>query len=404
MNMHGMNRFSAARRTRGVSLIELMVAIAIASLVTLGLIQIFGASRVSSQLQEGLSRVQESGRFATQYMQRNLRMVGFMGCGADTGRAANGSLTNHFSMFADGSVPSGNQYRFQRPMEAFTAGTMSRPEELTDETSLVEGSDVLVLRVLSEESAPILTLSKAGAVLTATIGEPDAAFLPEPNDTVVLAMQNCRSANIFAGMLNGTTPGSGIVVDGAAEPNVYQDPTCGNCPWGFRVSNATFNAKALVGEPVLNAEVHRGEYIALFVKPSTANPGINSLWVRRFERNSTALGAAEELVEGIDNMQLRFGYDTSTTPDAQIDEYRTAAEVIAGSGSPTAIDDAWRRVLNVRIGFLVRSPGVAGVGANDDGTARTYELLGTTISPPNDRAIREVYETTIALRNRLFNS
>ena len=53
----GASSMASRASQRGVSLIELMVAITIAMLVTLGLIQIFGASRASSQMQEGLSRV-----------------------------------------------------------------------------------------------------------------------------------------------------------------------------------------------------------------------------------------------------------------------------------------------------------------------------------------------------------
>jgi type IV pilus assembly protein PilW len=378
-----------------------MVAIVIAGLLTLGLIQIFGASRASSQMQEGLSRVQENGRFATQYLQRQLRMVGFMGCAADSARMAQASFVNHLSRF-DGTVPGGNQYRFQRPIEAFTAGAMDPPAELAG-IPFVEGSDVLILRVLSEESIPVISISKVENVLNVIVGKPDAAFLPTPGSTAMLAMQNCRSADVFAGSLNGTGPGSLVIANGAAAPNVYLDPTCGSCAWDFRISNAFLNAKPLVGAASLNAEIHRAEYIALFVRVSPTT-GIPSLYVRRFLRNGTALGDPEELVEGVDNMQLRFGYDTSAVADGAIDEYRTAEEVVDGATDPSIVDNNWRRVLSVRVGLLMRSPDNAAVGVADGGDARTYTLLGVLLTPGNDGRMRQIYETTIALRNRLFNS
>jgi type IV pilus assembly protein PilW len=151
MKINKQNQLARINHSSGVSLIELLIALVIAGLLALGLVQIFGASRSTSQLQDGLSRVQENGRFVTQFMERQLRMVGFMGCGADTGRFTQESFVNHLALF-DGSVPDGNPYRFQRPIEAFTAGTMTATDELAAEP-IVDGTDV-ILRVLSDESTP----------------------------------------------------------------------------------------------------------------------------------------------------------------------------------------------------------------------------------------------------------
>lgn len=395
------NSFVRIRNTQtGVSLIELMIGLVIAGLIALGLVQIFGASSATSQMTEGLSRVQENGRFATQFLQRQLRMVGFMGCGADTGRFVQNSFVNHLTQF-DGTVPGGDKYRFQRPIEAFTAGVGAKPAELAAEL-IEDGTDVLILRVLSEESTPVVSISKASNTLTLLIGDPSAAFLPEPGKKVLFGLQNCRSADIFAGSLSGTTPGSTVGVDGKTSPNVYADPSVDNCgtapcPWDFRISNAFLNAKPLVGASNLNAEVHRAEYYALFIKKNPA--GIKSLYLMRFNRKAATLDPAEEFIEGVENMQLLFGFDTSATSDGAIDEYKTAAEVVAGAGTKEAEDERWRHVLSVRVGLLIRSPGRA--GAKD----HTYKILDTEYTPAdNDGAIREVYETTIALRNRLFNS
>ncbi len=393
-------RFPLRRGHRGLSLIELMVGLAIGALLTIGLIQVFAASRATSQMQEGLSRVQENGRFATQYLQRQMRMVGFMGCGADKGRTDQMSFVNHLALF-DGTVPGGSAYRFQRPMEAFTNGSMTLPAEFTGISGMVTNSDVLVLRVFSEESVPVLSVERSAMQLDVTLTDGGADFLPPDGASAFFALQNCRSADVFAGTLSGDVVG----VAGNASPNVYLDPSvssCGNsaCPWDFRISNATLNSRPIVGGPPrLNAEMHRAEYLAVFVKDD-AN-GVPGLYVRRFERDSTALADdAEQLVDGVENMQLRFGFDTSAVPDGKIDDYRTAAEVVAGVTGDQALDDAWRRVLSVQVAMLMRSPERAAVAADD----RTFNLLGVTLTPATDGAMRQVYETTIALRNRLFTN
>lgn len=390
----------------GVSLIELMIALVIAGLLALGLVQIFGASKTTSDMQEGLSRVQENGRFVTQFLERQLRMVGFMGCGSDTGRFVQQSFVNHLAQF-DGTLPGGNKYRFQRPMEAFTSGAMTAPTELNSPPrALVPDSDVLILRVMSEESTPVVTVEKTGNTLDLFLGDPAAPFLPVPGNKVLLGLQNCRSADVFAGSLNGTAPGSKISVLGATSPNVYLDPSVSNCgtapcPWDFRISNAFLNAKPLVGDANLNAEIHRAEYYAFFVMPN--NSDIPSLYMWRLKRTDETMATnPEELVEGVENMQLRFGVDTSTTPDGAIDEYRSAEQVVAGATDDVTLDANWRRVLSVHVGLLIRSPGRAGVPAG----SRTFRVIDVDVTPPetNDGAIREVYETTIALRNRLYNS
>lgn len=102
-------------RQAGLSLIELMVALTIGLLLSFGIMQIFGASKLSYQLQEGLSRIQENGRFVAQFMQKDLRSVGFMGCNNDIGRFRSESFINHLAYY--GGAPTNPAMRFQRPIE-----------------------------------------------------------------------------------------------------------------------------------------------------------------------------------------------------------------------------------------------------------------------------------------------
>ncbi|MGH8174116.1 MAG: PilW family protein, partial [Rhodanobacteraceae bacterium] len=67
---------------------------------------------------------------------------------------------------------------------------------------------------------------------------------------------------------------------------------------------------------------------------------------------------------------------------------------------PEAVDTAWQSVINVRVGLLMRGQ------ESNSGTSHdaAYQVAGTTVNPQNDHRIRQVYETAIALRNRIFNS
>jgi prepilin-type N-terminal cleavage/methylation domain len=62
---------------RGLTLIEIMVAIAISLLLLAGVAQIFISNKQSFRVQEGMSHLQENGRFATHFLGRTMRLAGY---------------------------------------------------------------------------------------------------------------------------------------------------------------------------------------------------------------------------------------------------------------------------------------------------------------------------------------
>jgi len=68
-------------RERGLTLVELMVAMALGLVILIGVVYVFAGSRASYRHQESYSAVQESGRIALELMGRDLRMAGHTGCG-----------------------------------------------------------------------------------------------------------------------------------------------------------------------------------------------------------------------------------------------------------------------------------------------------------------------------------
>jgi len=68
------------RFSQGLSLIELMVALLISSIVVLGLVTLVNAIGLANRTQDGLARLQENGRFAMQRIASDLRLVGAQHC------------------------------------------------------------------------------------------------------------------------------------------------------------------------------------------------------------------------------------------------------------------------------------------------------------------------------------
>ena len=65
------------QKQHGLTLIELMIALVISLIILVGLITIYQSSNRANRTSEGLVRVQENGRFAIDFLIRDLRMAGF---------------------------------------------------------------------------------------------------------------------------------------------------------------------------------------------------------------------------------------------------------------------------------------------------------------------------------------
>src|SRR5580692_7377431 len=67
-------------RSRGFSLVELMVAITLAMIVTAGVISVFVGSRSAFLATSGTAALTDSGRFALNFLSSSVRSAGYMAC------------------------------------------------------------------------------------------------------------------------------------------------------------------------------------------------------------------------------------------------------------------------------------------------------------------------------------
>jgi type IV pilus assembly protein PilW len=111
-----------------------------------------------------------------------------------------------------------------------------------------------------------------------------------------------------------------------------------------------------------------------------------TLFQLRLQRQGSTGSAfvPEELAEGIDTMQLRYGLDADN--DDAIDSWVSA----------DAVTD-WLGALSVEITFLARATDEYGMETD----TAVYNLAGTQFDPVDDRRLRQVFSTTAGVRNRL---
>jgi type IV pilus assembly protein PilW len=72
-----LNRVTRPNTQRGLTLIELMVALTIGLIIMWGIIQIFTANKQSYATLEGASRLQENGQFTLSFMTQQIRQAGY---------------------------------------------------------------------------------------------------------------------------------------------------------------------------------------------------------------------------------------------------------------------------------------------------------------------------------------
>jgi type IV pilus assembly protein PilW len=345
------------RYEAGLSLIELMIALLIGSILLLGVVQVFSASRTAYQLSEGMSRTQENGRFALDYLQRDIRMAGHFGCVNDQARRQiAGALTSHFA--ANGPMDFG--YSVRGYEDASPAGVALSPAR-------VAGTDSIVLRFMSASGIPVTAINPGG--LTVDVDPAKWNVLTDGGlaAPVVFGVADCAFADVF--LASGVNAAAGRVV----------------APAG--VDLGRYGASPEGGPTML----YRGEAIVYYIGQGAG--GRPSLWRARI--NADGSTTSEELVEGIENLQFRYGLDLNpaTSPSGYIATQDNAAGVGAGEAD-------WRRVGQVQVALLAVSPNPAAAAQATD----VPELLGADVAAPSDGRYRAVYESTIALRNRLYGN
>jgi type IV pilus assembly protein PilW len=420
------------RGAAGLSLIELMIALAIGSLLILALVEVFAASRAAYMLATGLARTQENGRFAIDILQRDLRMAGHAGCVNDQARFLPANVTASrpalISTFLTDDQQFNGDYaavgspglRFDMSITGYEAvNTASGDTVSIPATPVVAGQGAwtgmpgnLFAAFPSAANAPGRPVTNSDVLVLrffAPTGVQVEQFIP--GNPATIRFPPAQQARLTEGLSN---PGLFAIAD-CMQAAVFQASntpfTAAPSPAGtITVATGGLNASSFFATPPFTsgqAMLYRAESVIYYVGINgNGNP---SLYRIRFAAppGSAAVTAMapEELVEGIESLQLEFGQDSNTSA-AQTPTGNIASSVVASGVQPAGDPEtAWRRVGMVRVGLLARStePASAEQRNTGEGTTR-LSAVGVVFNPPDDTRYRAVYEDTVALRNRLFGN
>ena len=97
-------RMIVKQRQAGLSLVELMIAMTLGILLMLGVTQVFLSSKATYISNQQLSQIQESGRFAMEFLTRDIRNAGYKGQCIDSPRNHVSSNVNDLWSRPEGAV------------------------------------------------------------------------------------------------------------------------------------------------------------------------------------------------------------------------------------------------------------------------------------------------------------
>ena len=348
---------------QGLSIVELLVALAISSILLLGMSSIYLDSRKTDKLGTALSRIQETGRFAINFLAKDIRMAGYQGCMDPNSLQIN--------IIAD-NPPTTNL--FDTALRGYEVGdnTWANGEEFDNtaiESTALVGSDVIAIQ----------KASVADTELTGNMGTNNANIQIttnpmgfEQNDIVVIA--DCENADMFRISNN---PSTGNITLAHAD-NVNSTPKL-STPYNEGASIMFFESIAY--------------FVADTGRTNTRGDAINALYRQSDTLSNTATSSfvIDELVEGVDSLQILYG-----------------ERLASGNIHYVPADEVGDMLLveSIRLGLLVSS--IDRVQEADDNLS--YELPGETIAPVGaagavvthaiDQRIRRDFSVTINLRNR----
>jgi type IV pilus assembly protein PilW len=367
------------RAQAGLTMIEMMIAIVLSSIVAYAGISMFIASSGTASTSSGVGAVSDSGRVALDFIGDSVRSGGAMQCNAINGvhGAIYPTATSVANILNVGGTPL--QLNYAESFGGFeaagtgTAGaaTVAAAPVAADPSGadwatsgganldgllinqVIKGSDVLAVRESVPQDTPAYTVNEY-------VGNAGVTTLPvysvgslQPLEYAVLS--DCAYSTVF--QINTVDPVAGTITT-----NGPLDTGGGDLRWSFLPNSAITPVDMTV-------------YFIGAGRDTDSSLYSYDEWTGQFQ----------ELVPDVENMQILYGV-AQTAPD-QVTNYVTADHVVD-----------FNQVVSVKVALLVASPpGTRAVA--QPAAALTYNLLGTTVTAPIDTRLRRVFQTTIAVEN-----
>ncbi len=327
------------RRSAGVTLIELMVALAIGSFLMLGALTVFMQSRTTFRVNDSISRLQESARFVVDVMEPDIRMASYFGLTSRSSKIENSATPlDAVPAGLDVADDCGQNWTIDLAREVDGTNNGYGWACAAFDTGAQPQADTLVVHRVSEDPIALALL--------------DA-------DTMYMQSARFRDSQLFVGTA---------------------------IPAGFLAVNSQTHALMVAGY-----------YVSQNSSLDTPGNPVPSL------RRKILLGGApgprlddREILPGVEDFQVQFGVDTDilgAVNRGAVDRYVNPGDPIITFGDPGFLPDA--EILSVRIWLRIRAE------RPENGFTDTTDYVYADRDVPafNDQFRRTIVTKTIYLRN-----
>jgi type IV pilus assembly protein PilW len=351
------------RRSKGMSMVELLVAMVIGSVLIVGAVYVYSQSRRTHTLSEAVARLQENGRFVFSVIEPDIQLAGYYGFS---------NVPNDFRYIQAGStstpVPASKMQAASTKVDGIDATQDCGNNFAVNLMATVEGSN---------SDKPFACTALGGGYLDGTDGLTVRHASAPPADGIGTKVDKRLQ----------------LLVSRLSPSNQY-----------------VFADGTLPASPALKKDfvqvrdlVVRSYYVSKdSTSPDTA--GLPALRAKTLADGPAFTDAADvEIMRGVEDFQVQFGIDTGDYDgDGSID----AGRDIDGNGIPDAPLGIATKYINpdklqpgfqvvaVRVWILLRAE-TPEVGFKDD---KTYTYADKSYTP-NDRYRRVLMSRTIQTRN-----
>jgi type IV pilus assembly protein PilW len=364
----------------GLSIVELLIAMVLGLSLAAGVVEIYTGNDATERSRDANARIQENGRFALSYLNQELHAAGHLGCQSNTDDGNTNSTLD---------TPPAD---FQPEM-----GLQGWEANGTDPGDVFNSLD------------GVATVSSTNGSWGTSGGNVMPALQVVPGSDIVRVWNT--SGDI--GRLNGVTTGANPVVNISAINIVAGDVLmlndCEHIDWVQACSvssgasgtlNVTISSACspgnLTSPPItanVGAEVTKLEGTVLYVGKRNNTAGNTPALFRARLGTTASPTVVEELIEGVESLQVLYGINTDEDSRNAVDTYLPADQIPAGD---------WGRVISVRLSLLMQSIEDSIVPAPQayQFNGVMYDGQGANGNLPADLRLRRVFTSTISLRNR----
>ena len=353
---------------QGFSLIELMIALTLSTVVIGSVFSAFFNAKQTERLAHSLSRLQESGRFSLDYLAREIRMTGYLGCATAAGVNLNINAVNAPA----GGLLGNELIGYEAPATSWWSTTQYDISGTLEIRTPKLGSDIINIKRATRIDGTLTgNLTQNNANIT-TSG--DVTEYVQNNDLVLIS--DCVNADLFAATNVTITSGETLIVhavgtDGNTVPqlaNIYDD----------------------------QASLYQFSSISYFVSDTGRDNSRGEPIYALYQANETFDAAefnSQEIVEGVESMQILYG-ERSTNGNI---DFVKASDV-----------GTWADVTTIKIALMLTSND----SVRQSYDTNSYELLDVTSANTNagstasvnthseDKRLRQIFTSSTVLRNR----